>query len=501
MRAKEQAESATRAKSEFLANMSHEIRTPMNAVLGYTELLKPLVTDSRPQGYLEAIRSSGQSLLRLIEDILDLSKVEAGRMEINAHPVDPHDIFRDVIQVFSHKMEEKNLDFLVEVDPALPKKLALDEIRVRQILLNLVGNAVKFTEQGYIRLAVTSIPRHDDSGRIDMKIIVEDTGIGIPEQARSQIFESFRQQDGQSAKKYGGSGLGLTITKRLAEMMGGDVGVTSEVGKGSIFSVVLRNIAIAEPLEKNVDTGSTCVKTAGFGPATVLIVDDVRMNRDLLKDLLLETPLVIVEAENGKSAILFAKDKRPNLILMDIRMPVMDGYEATHIIKNDPELCHTPVIALTASVMEHEKQKIALSGFDGYLTKPIQTERLIAELMRFLPLCGEVAAVAKVIETSTEQDLEIGKRISYIMERLETEGLKEWNAAHKSGRIDAISAFGKNIENIGNAGNVDVVSAYGRNVAERAEEFDIEQVEELLAKFPELLTQWKSWSGDGNNGT
>lgn len=501
MRAKEQAESATRAKSEFLANMSHEIRTPMNAVLGYTELLKPLVTDARPKGYLEAIRSSGQSLLRLIEDILDLSKIEAGRMEIKTHPVNPHDIFREVIQVFSHKMEEKNLDFLVEVDPTLPKRLALDEIRVRQILLNLVGNAVKFTERGYIRLAVTSIPRKSDSSKIDMKIIVEDTGIGIPEQATSQIFESFRQQDGQSAKKYGGTGLGLTITKRLTEMMGGDIGVKSEVGKGSVFSVVLRNIAIAVSLERKNDTQALCVKNAGFTSATVLIVDDVKMNRDLLKDLLIETPLEIVEAENGENAIRYAREKKPNLILMDIRMPVMDGYEATNIIKADPELCHTPIIALTASVMEHEKQKIAHSGFDGYLTKPIHTEQLVAELMRFLPLRGESSAGNEMGNVSTAQKVEIGGSLSSIIEQLETECLQEWNTVRKSGRIDAIAAFGKRIEKIGKAGNVDVVSAFGREVAERAEEFDIEQVDGLLVKFPELLAQWKSWSGDEKNGT
>ena len=496
--AKEQAESATRAKSEFLANMSHEIRTPMNAVLGYTELLRPLISEPRPKGYLEAIRVSGQSLLRLIEDILDLSKIEAGRMEINLSPVDPQEIFQEIIQVFSLKMAEKNLDFLVEVDPALPPCLALDEIRVRQILFNLVGNAVKFTENGYIRLAVTSIPRQNDSSKIDMAIVVEDTGVGIADTATGQIFESFRQQDGQSAKKYGGTGLGLTITKRLVEMMGGEISVRSMLGKGSEFSVTLHDVAVAVASEKPQASTTAIAKKAAFAPATVLVVDDVSMNRKLLREMFLDTPISILEAENGEEALEQARHHQPALILMDIRMPVLDGYEATRILKDDPVLRLIPVIALTASVMDHEKQRIQLSGFDGYMTKPVKTEQLVNELARFLPVMDTLPTEAVDWPSGAVVDSgELAQQLKLILPQLASECLREWESVKKSGLIDAIEAWGRRLAQLGQTAGVTAVEAYGLELAARADEFDIEQVEALLEKYPSLLASWQSLQGGG----
>jgi PAS domain S-box-containing protein len=243
--AKEAAESANRAKSEFLANMSHEIRTPLNAVIGFSDILAAKVTDEKHKGYLNSIQTAGKSLLTLINDILDLSKIEAGKLEIKSEPVNPQIIFTELQQIFSLKIAEKHLEFIIEIDDSLPTSLCLDETRLRQVLLNLIGNAVKFTESGYIKLCAHQIDTENDHSKVDLLIAVVDSGIGIPLDQQNLIFESFKQQDGQSTRKYGGTGLGLAITKRLVEMMNGNISVDSEPGKGSCFEIALHEVKIA----------------------------------------------------------------------------------------------------------------------------------------------------------------------------------------------------------------------------------------------------------------
>jgi len=239
------AEAANRAKSEFLANMSHEIRTPMNAILGLSGLLDSLIADKKQKNYLETIKSSGMSLLTLINDILDLSKIEAGKMELHYEPVNPYSLFSEIKNIFSLSISRKGLKFVMDIASDIPESLLLDDVRLRQILFNLVGNAVKFTEKGQIKLSARKAADQDKEGMIDLIIAVEDTGIGIDPQSQEKIFEAFRQQDGQSTKRYGGTGLGLTISKRLVEMMGGTITVKSKVNKGTTFEITLPRVSIA----------------------------------------------------------------------------------------------------------------------------------------------------------------------------------------------------------------------------------------------------------------
>jgi PAS domain S-box-containing protein len=243
-KAKEDAELASRAKSEFIANMSHEIRTPLNAVLGFSELLSLRITDSEHKSYLDAIGLAGENLLMLINDVLDLAKIEAGHLEIQYEEVNLEVIFDELKQIFALKLSEKNLVFVVEIDEELPYTLMLDEIRLRQVLLNLVGNAIKFTEKGSIKLDAQK--QTDKHGKLDLIISVADTGIGIPENQQDRIFETFQQLDGQSTRKYGGTGLGLALCKRLVKLMNGHISVESKVGGGSIFEISLPDVEVPE---------------------------------------------------------------------------------------------------------------------------------------------------------------------------------------------------------------------------------------------------------------
>ena len=350
--ARDAAEAATQAKSEFLANMSHEIRTPMNAILGFTELLEGTIKDDEQQKeYLNSISSSGKTLLSLINDILDLSKIEAGKLKIQYKPINARSIFKEIRQIFSQKVEEKGLDLCIDLDPELPS-LVLDEVRIRQILFNLVGNAIKFTHKGYIKVSVKKTYKGDDRSKVDFIFSVKDTGIGIPEKQQDLIFESFEQQEGQSHAQYGGTGLGLAISRRLAVMMNGEIKLESEQGRGSTFSVHLRDVLVAPDTDLEKDDVSQDYTSLIFEPATILIVDDTESNRTLLKGYLNFAPFKFIEADNGQTGIDYAQKYKPDLILMDIKMPVLNGCEATRRLKASDELKHIPVIIVTASAMK-----------------------------------------------------------------------------------------------------------------------------------------------------
>ncbi|MBU3915705.1 PAS domain S-box protein, partial [bacterium] len=296
--AKQEAERANRAKSEFLANMSHEIRTPLNAVIGFSELLSIQVHDQKQKTYLSSIQTSGRNLLTLINDILDLSKIEAGQMETHRSPVNIKVLIGGIEQIFSLKVATKGLTFLVEIDDSIKESLLIDETRLRQVLVNLVGNAVKFTDTGYIKLSAATTAGRETNAQVDLEIAVEDTGIGIPKEEQERVFESFEQQSGQSTAIYGGTGLGLSITKRLVELMNGHIALTSAKGHGSTFKIKFFNVPIASkdvfPVEKEVYT----IDSIRFEKAKVLVVDDIESNRILLSELLTQLNFEVTSAQN-----------------------------------------------------------------------------------------------------------------------------------------------------------------------------------------------------------
>jgi PAS domain S-box-containing protein len=385
--AKEEAERANKAKSEFLANMSHEIRTPMNAVLGFASLLNTTVTDPIQKEYTKSISSSGKALMQIINDILDLSKIESGMMTVQPEMMPLIDIVEEMGTVFSTKLSEKSLSFELKKVGMIPPMVYLDEVRVRQILFNLIGNAIKFTEKGGITVTISAEypdgfkPSSDSEHKIQrLSIAVTDTGIGIANEQQQGVFAAFRQVEGQSNRKYGGTGLGLTICKKLANIMGGDITIESTLGIGTTFTVSISDVAYSNESVQNEKQESVRIQ---FAPARVLIVDDIEENRKLLTAYCADVGLEFTVAESGNEAKELVLSHKPDVVLTDIRMDNGNGFELARYFREREDLNTIPLIALSASIL-HERDG-GVSLFDGFLLKPILRSDLLSLLTRFLP--------------------------------------------------------------------------------------------------------------------
>ncbi len=487
------AEDANKAKSTFLANMSHEIRTPMNAVLGFSELLEDLITDRQQKQYLDSIMSSGKTLLSLINDVLDISKIEAGKLELQLKPVNLQPICEEIKNAFTWKTKEKNLNFVLDIDKTLPCSLLLDEIRIRQILVNLVGNAVKFTEKGYVRLSLSKQFKDNDESAVDLVITIEDTGIGIPVEQKEMIFEAFRQQDAQNINKFGGTGLGLTITKRVVEILNGELSVESELGKGSKFEVKIKNVAVASVKAKEYsdDFISEVIK---FQEAKVLIVDDIDVNRSLLINYLEPYNFDIIEAEDGKETIDLALSHKPDLILLDMKMPVMDGYEATKVIKSNKKLKHIPIVAVTASSLKGEEKTINDIGCNGLLRKPVTRKQLIEQLKGFLSYTVSKDEISG--DDVSPEDVSISDeskvRMPELLKILENDIFKKFEKLKKTFVIDEIEDFAVNLKELGKAYGINILSNFGDRLSENVKSFDVEQIQKILDDFPEMIEKLKN---------
>jgi signal transduction histidine kinase/ActR/RegA family two-component response regulator len=376
------AEQANRAKSEFLSTMSHELRTPLNAILGYAHLLSmDSGLNERQRRGIQTIRASGEHLLSLIVDILDLSRIEAQRFELAPTPVELGPFLRSVVDVMRGKADEKDLFLAFDAAPDLPDVVLVDQRRLRQVLLNLLGNAVKFTDSGTVSLCVSVEGREDDHSLV--RIDVRDTGVGIGPEDLSTIFEPF-EQVGDVRRREAGTGLGLTITHALVGAMGGDIRVTSEPGRGTQFSFSLRL--------KHADTGDR-PGSAQNSPARyegqrrrVLIIDDVAHNRSMLTDFLAAIGFECQGAEDGLQGIDKVRSFRPDLIVMDSVMPVLPGLEATRRLRADSAHAHLPIIAVSANATEEHRQDCLRAGANMCLSKPVRLDELACAIQQLLQL-------------------------------------------------------------------------------------------------------------------
>lgn len=480
------AEAANRSKTEFLANMSHEIRTPMNAILGFTELLNEQVKEPRLKSFISTIQSAGNTLLMLINDILDLSKIEAGKMTIQNIATNPHELFKEVGDIFTMNIQKKGLDFYIEIDPDIPHSLLLDPVRLRQVLFNLLGNAVKFTETGSIKLSVQSLGVFDHLSKMNLLIKVEDTGIGIPLTQQDRIFNVFEQQEGQDSGKFGGTGLGLSITKRLVSMMKGSLSVESTLNQGSTFSILLEKIDIASVLSQHQleQTLTFDARTIQFKTATILVVDDILDNRELICQNFIDSGIDVIQAENGQEAIEQYKKHDIDLILMDIRMPVLNGYEAAKVIKSlNPNM---PIIALTASVMQDEFEKIKRDYFDDYLRKPVLRNDLIQTLAKFLEYRELKEEERKpVVDLSFEPSHFSEALLQVLYDKLEP----LYRQAVSTNSIDDIKAFAKQVAKIASTHESEPLDYFATQLLEKVDSFDITGMQFLLKKYEAVVRE------------
>ncbi len=481
--AKEAAELANRSKSEFLANMSHEIRTPMNAIIGFTELLNEQLSEPRLQSYAKTIQNASNSLLSLINDILDLSKIEAGKLKIEKTPTDVHSLADEISSVFMMSMQNKGLDMLLDVDKSIPNSLLLDAVRVRQILFNLIGNAVKFTHEGHIKLSIKSFNVKEHLSKLDLEIMVEDTGIGMPETQLKKIFNKFEQSDGQDNRKYGGTGLGLSISKRLCEMMDGKIEVKSKKGEGSTFKVCLYNIDISSIVHEKqaVAHAQQDYKNIVFHKAKILVVDDIEDNRELVIKNFEDSELKVVTASDGLEAIEKFKKEKPDLILMDIRMPKMDGYEATAEIK---KISNVPVIALTASVMKDEFEISKRENFDGFLRKPVLKLNLYNELSKFLPHDKQDVKKeeTEIISLSVKAKANLTTILNIINSKIKPLNEKAMN----SNNFEDVKLMADAVATLANRYEVSLLDTYASRLYKAIDEFDIVNIEILMNKFSDM---------------
>ncbi len=377
--AKTEAESANKAKSEFLANMSHEIRTPMNAILGFSEVLYGSENNVQKKESLRNIIESGKTLLSLINDLLDLSKIEAGYLGLQNEATNVDLLVDNLLQMFKPLANKKGIELQKVIAEDCPKYLWVDELRLKQIIINLMGNAIKFTNSGFVKYSQKVENMRED--RCDLIISIEDSGIGINEKDQAVIFESFRQLNTESKRTQGGTGLGLTITKRLLQLMEGSISLESTAGKGSTFTIFIPNLRFSDKGYEITEVSRPA--SIQLEKAKILAVDDVEINLALVRFYLANQDIELITAPNGKVAVEKAFEHLPDVILMDLRMPEMSGIEARKIIKENTATSHIPIIAFTASILDSEVEKIKME-FDDYLSKPVNQNDMLTSLGKFV---------------------------------------------------------------------------------------------------------------------
>ena len=492
VRAKEAAEAANVAKSRFLANMSHEIRTPLNAILGFADILRrdqTAMADPDRRDYIETIHGSGTHLLTLINDILDLSKIEADRLVLERLACSPHQILADVVSVLRVRALEKGLHLDYRWASHVPEAIQTDPGRLRQLLMNLVGNAIKFTKVGGVTIEA-ELRKPTADGELAVRVV--DTGIGIPKNKLDAIFDPFVQADTSVTREFGGTGLGLTISRRIAEGLGGRLEVQSEPGRGSVFTVriptgPLEGVRVLPtPPAEAVKRPPTAVAAVSLPAAKVLLVEDGDTNRRLISLVLRRAGLEVATACNGQIGLDLALRHPFDLVLMDMQMPVMDGYTAATRLRQ--EGFDKPIIALTAHAMKGDAEKCLAAGCSGYLTKPIDADLLIRTMAELLPQCPKQSAPAReapvagtpLVSTLPLDDPDFLEIVQEFVERLH-EQLAAMSAACQQKDMDELARLAHWLKGSGGTAGFMPLTDQARELETAAKGGDWQQAEQRLA--------------------
>jgi signal transduction histidine kinase/CheY-like chemotaxis protein len=480
VRATAQAERSSREKSAFLANMSHEIRTPMNAILGFSELLEGDLRDTKHQRYVQSIRSSAASLLQLINDILDMSKIEAGVLELHPEPANSREVCDFIHTLFSEPAAKKGVEFKCSLAPDLPRSLLIDRVRLRQIMVNLVGNAIKFTDNGTVEVRI-STQKQPGNGRVTLVIEVADTGVGIPQDRLDAIFKPFVQAGVHREKEILGTGLGLAIVKRLTELMGGTVTVTSTLEKGSVFTLRFPNVPVSVRVPASAKiTADGRVDFNRLHPATMLVTDDNEGNRQYIDGIFRNTHHRLVFCTSGEEAIDKAREMIPDIVLLDVRMPGMDGRQALAEIRKIPGMELVPAIAVTGSGQQD-------GSFSGYVRKPFSPRELFDELSEFLPR-NDSADISSHPETATDTADEpvSDELISQLRQLL----VEPWPDLCNSMAVNETKTFACKLEILAEQWHCKPLTAYAVQLRHDAETYAVSEMEKHLGEFATLVDKF-----------
>ncbi|RLA64718.1 MAG: hypothetical protein DRQ88_07560 [Epsilonproteobacteria bacterium] len=481
---KQKSDEASQEKTEFISHISHEIRNPINAISGFVDLLDNKITDPEEKELIDPLKAATGNLLGLVNDLLDISKGELGKLKIDLKISETSKMFDNLQKVFAPRIKAKGLKYIVEIDPEFPAFIKIDNLRIAQIIQNLIGNALKFTEQGHIKVIVKT-KKLSIQNKISLTVLVEDSGIGVPHSEREKIFEKYRQMTGQSYQKYQGSGLGLAISRKLAHLLGGELKVIDKEGPGACFELLLKEVEVASP--EDMEQVVTEKEEFQFFDAKVLVVDDEKLNRDLINWNLRPYKLKLFFAEDGKEALNKALINKPDIILMDLLMPKMDGIESIELIKVYENLKNIPIIVISAVINSENEEKLKKLA-DGMMRKPVLQKDLVKELAKFLPhkviskeqISEENKVTTLPVETSIAPELEKILREKYLPK---IENLKEMMS------INEIEIFANVVDKLATKHGSKVISAWAINMLSQTKRFNVDEIEKSFDNLEDLLKE------------